>query len=209
MTSVIAGAALATFGCKEKRTSETAANVDANAKVDANALGVIDGGEVRVDDANDASTDGASDAASDASADGGKGADAPAHRASDGSAAATETAPHGDGGARVASLTLDEHSAGKTISLAVGQSMTLSLGASPTTGFDWSVTKAPKALGTATMKFVQGGSQMGAPGMRTITWTLARALPAGEHAVELGYARSFEKGVAPFKTFKFKVRAAH
>ena len=59
------------------------------------------------------------------------------------------------------------------------------------------------------MGYVAGGEQPGAPGKRRITWSLKSALPAGDQAVELGYARSFEKGVAPFKTFRFKVRAAH
>lgn len=86
--------------------------------------------------------------------------------------------------------------------------VTLSLGANPTTGFDWEVTKAPAAMGTAQKGFTEGGSAPGSPGKRTIVWTVKGALPAGDHAVELAYRRSFEEGKAPFKTFKFKVRAA-
>ncbi len=113
------------------------------------------------------------------------------------------------GATRARSVKIDEGSEGKTIELAPGQSLVAHLAANPTTGFDWAVIKAPPALGPAEMSFVTGGDQPGAPGKRRITWTLKTALPAGEHPVELGYARSFEKGVAPFKSFKFKVRAAH
>jgi len=103
---------------------------------------------------------------------------------------------------------IDESNDGKTIELAPGQQLLATLNANPTTGFDWAVIKAPAALGAPEMGYVSGGSEMGAPGKRHLTWTLKAALPAGEHAVELGYARSFEKGVAPFKTFRFKVRGA-
>ena len=111
------------------------------------------------------------------------------------------------GAARARTVRIDEGSEGKTVELAPGQSLVLMLTANPTTGFDWAVMKAPAALGAPDLGFVGGGEQPGAPGKRRITWTLKSALPAGDQAVELGYARSFEKGVAPFKTFRFKVRA--
>ena len=108
----------------------------------------------------------------------------------------------------VKTVTLDDASDGKTVEVAKGATIVLLLAASPTSGFDWAVLKAPPALGTPALGFLAGGDQMGASGKRRIVWTVKDALPAGEHAVELGYARSFEKGVAPFKTFRFKVRAA-
>jgi len=112
------------------------------------------------------------------------------------------------GDAGVKTVSLDDASDGKTIEIAKGGTIVLLLTATPTSGFDWAVLKAPPALGTPTLGFVVGGDQPGASGKRRIVWTVKDALPAGEHAVELGYARSFEKGVAPFKTFRFKVRAA-
>jgi len=81
------------------------------------------------------------------------------------------------------------------------------LGAKPTTGFDWAVMKAPAPLGAPAMGFIEGDGTIGAPGKRRLTFTLKSALPAGEHVVQLGYARGFEPGVAPFKTFQFKVRS--
>jgi predicted secreted protein len=113
-----------------------------------------------------------------------------------------------EGGAKPSGpVNLDEGGAGKTVEVAVGQSVVLLLGANPTSGFDWAVMKAPAALGEPAMGFIEGGTSMGAPGKRRLTWTLKSALPAGEHVVQLGYARSFEPGVAPFKTFQFKVRS--
>ena len=160
------------------------------------------------------------DAAVEASAD--ASADASASAEPQGSAVAAtreagiEAVGRADGGGVAAeagvrearTVTLDEGGDGKTIELAKGQSVVLMLTASPTSGFDWAVIKAPAALGSPSMGFVSGGDQMGASGKRRIAWTLKDALPAGEHAVELGYQRSFEKGVAPFKTFRFKVRGA-
>ena len=152
----------------------------------------------------DASAD--ASAPADASADAGASADAssPADASADASVDAGEA-----GAARPRTVRIDEASEGKTLDLAPGQSLVLMLTANPTTGFDWAVLKAPAALGAPDLGFVPGGEQPGAPGKRRITWTLGSALSAGDHAVELGYARSFEKGVAPFKTFRFKVRAAH
>ncbi len=116
------------------------------------------------------------------------------------------TGASGDAGVKTVSL--DDASDGKTVEIRKGGTIVLLLAASPTSGFDWAVLKAPPELGTPALDFVAGGDQMGASGKRRIVWSVKDALPAGDHAVELGYARSFEKGVAPFKTFRFKVRAA-
>ena len=147
----------------------------------------------------DASASADADASTDASASTDANASTDASASIDASAEA--------GAARARPVRIDEGSEGKTVELAPGQSLVLMLTANPTTGFDWAVMKAPAALGAPDLGFVGGGEQPGAPGKRRITWTLKSALPAGDQAVELGYARSFEKGVAPFKLFRFKVRA--
>ena len=47
------------------------------------------------------------------------------------------------------------------------------LTASPTSGFDWAVVKAPPALAAPEMGFVQGGGDaMGASGKRRLTFVL-------------------------------------
>ncbi len=103
-------------------------------------------------------------------------------------------------------MRIDEASDGQTLELTPGQQLVATLDANPTTGFDWAVIKAPAALGTPEMGYVSGGSAPGSPGKRILSWTLESGLPTGAHAVELAYARGFEKGVAPFKTFRFRVR---
>ena len=110
------------------------------------------------------------------------------------------------GASRPAVVRIDESNEGKVIELGPGQQLLATLNANPTTGFDWAVIKAPAAMGAPAMGYVSSGDVPGAPGKRHLTWTLRSALPAGEQSVELGYARSFEKGVPPFKTFRFKVR---
>lgn len=132
---------------------------------------------------------------------------APAPTASGSSSA---TPPAADAGALTTSSTgpvVTEADADKTIELAKGQTLTIVLAGNPTSGFDWSVLKSPKALGTADVSF-QKGEGMGVAGKKKLVFTLKDALPPGEHSVELGYARSFEKDKPPFKTFKFKVKAA-
>ncbi len=121
--------------------------------------------------------------------------------------AGVETKMPAEGGVKEArTVSLDDGSDGKTIELAKGQSVVVMLTANPSSGFDWAVLKAPAALGAPALGFVSGGDQMGASGKRRIAWTLKDALPPGEQVVELAYRRSFEQGVAPFKTFRFKVR---
>jgi predicted secreted protein len=155
-----------------------------------------------------ASADATAGASTDASATAEASADASADATAEATADASVDAGAA-GAARARTVRIDEGSEGKVIDLAPGQSLVLMLAANPTTGFDWAVLKAPAALGAPDLGFVGGGEQPGAPGKRRITWTLKNALPAGDQPVELGYARGFEKGVAPFKTFRFKVRAAH
>lgn len=202
--------ALATMmaaGCKdEKKTDVNTATGGGDGSVAVDEAGAGDAASAT--DAHDAAS-AASDADVDAAAhadtagtDGGKRA---AH--ADGGSG-LETAGETDGGhARAKVVNVDEGSAGKTIELAAGQALVVSLVATPSTGFDWDVVKSPPALAAPDMGFVKGGEQPGAPGRRRLTFVVKSALPAGEHALVLGYARSFEKGVAPFKTFTLKLRA--
>jgi len=191
------------------------AEVDAGVAVSASAVATASAPAT-------ASADPATSAAAPASAVPAASAVAVASAAPSASAAARdggglETAPAGSeagaasaeaGAARPHVVHIDESNDGKTIELAPGQQLVATLDANPTTGFDWAVLKSPAALGTPEMGYVSSSSAAGAPGKRHLTWTLKTALPAGTHAVELGYARRFEKGVAPFKTYRFKVSAA-
>lgn len=207
------GAALAAFlvsvtGCKDEKKTDvnTATGAGSAALVEA---GAADAASAAVTDAVaeagvDGDTKSAPHADDTSATDGGA---KKAHHADGG--AGLDTAGEADGGhARPKAVNVDEGSAGKTLELAAGQSLVVMLAATPSTGFDWDVVKAPPALSAPDMGFVQGGEQPGAPGKRRLTFVVKTALPAGEHELVLGYARSFEKGVAPFKTFKIKLRAS-
>jgi predicted secreted protein len=141
------------------------------------------------------------------------GGDAPPARAESdaGTLAVGALAVTADGGHRVgtndaSAVTVDETNANTTVALGRGQKLVVQLKANPSTGFDWSVIKAPPALGKPEMGTVPGAGE-GAPGLRRLTFTPKDPLPEGEHTVELGYARSFEEGKPPLKTFRFKVRS--
>jgi predicted secreted protein len=197
VSAIVILAAALSFACKPaaeaKADAEADAKADAEADADAEAKADAEVEAAAPDASTAAATSATSTSTSTSATDGGK---------VDGGAKATVGLPG-------ATVNLDEGSSGKTIELAKGQAVVLMLGATPSSGFDWAVMKAPAALGQPSLGFVAGADQMGAAGKRRIAWTVKETLPAGEHTVELGYARSFEPGVAPFKTFKFKVRAAH
>jgi predicted secreted protein len=204
-----AGVLLAMRGPRGMIGGEREAKADAGANVEADASA---GANVEADASAGTNVDARAETNAEA-ADAGANANVEAHGhaaardASTSTSGGMETAGTDDaGGGRV--VNLDEGSDGKTIELAKGQAIVLMLSARPTSGFDWAVLKAPAALGSPGMGFVAGGDQTGAVGKRRIAWILKEALPAGDHAVELGYQRSFEQGIAPFKTFRFKVRAA-
>ena len=177
----------AMLACSKGASRPMGDGVDANVKADADA------------DAN-------SDANADANADAGAEAGGEVRA---GHEAGVIKAGAGDAGGSK-SVQLDEAGEGKAIDLVAGAQLVLLLRASPTSGFDWSVVKAPPGLGTPEMGYIAPpGEGMDAPGKRRIVWTLKAALPAGEHAVELGYRRGFEQGTPPLKTFRFKVRSPH
>jgi len=118
-------------------------------------------------------------------------------------------APASSSAAPSPEIALDEKSADKTIEVRAGQQIVLTLVTNPTTGYDWTVISAPPALGEATTAIAPPESDLaGAPTKRTFIWTLEGPLGPGEHLLELGYRRSFEKGVAPIKSFRVTLKAA-
>lgn len=208
LVALVALATMMAAGCKdEKKTDVNTATGGGDGSVATDGAGGSDAASAT--DATDATnaTDAAA-AANDAGAGADAGADGGKKAAHADGGSSLETAGETDGGhARAKVVNVDEGSAGRTVELAPGQALVVSLVATPSTGFDWDVVKSPPALSAPEMGFVKGGEQPGAPGKRRLTFVVKTALPAGEHELVLGYARSFEKGVAPFKTFKLKLRA--
>ncbi len=98
---------------------------------------------------------------------------------------------------------------GAAVVLSAGQPLEIILTSNPTTGYTWSVIRAPAALGTPKMEMLPPSSSAdGAPARQRFTWTLGGALPPGDHALVLEYSRSFERDKPPLKTYRLTLRAA-
>jgi inhibitor of cysteine peptidase len=93
---------------------------------------------------------------------------------------------------------------GKTVDLAVGQDLRVSLPGNVTTGFDWAVAGAlPSQLTSVTSTYVSSSTGVvGAGGTRTLVF---RGAVAGTGTLRLRYARSWETGIAPAKTYTLTV----
>ncbi len=96
---------------------------------------------------------------------------------------------------------------GKTVEVQPGGTLIVALPSNPSTGFSWSVT-APEPgnvelVGEPT--YVPPGSTspvVGAAGTQVFTF---RPFEAGTDTLTMGYARSFEPGVAPAETFSVTI----
>ncbi len=119
-------------------------------------------------------------------------------------ATATSTAPPPK-----TEIVLDAKSKDTTVSVGSGQTIVLTLVTNPTTGYDWTVISAPAALGEATSEVLPPSAQgTGAATTKRFVWTPKGPLGPGEHVLELGYLRSFEKGVPPIKSFRVTLKDA-
>ena len=90
---------------------------------------------------------------------------------------------------------------GKTIAVGKGDSLIISLESNPSTGYVWQVGKNDNAI----LKLVgqpafrpSTDRMLGASGRQLFKF---EAISTGSNALELGYVRPWEKGVAPAKTF--------
>ncbi|HVY49752.1 MAG TPA: protease inhibitor I42 family protein [Minicystis sp.] len=101
---------------------------------------------------------------------------------------------------------------GKTVDVAKGDTVELTLPANPSTGYDWQVDQVDKTLGEPTRARGEGhgpAGAVGAPTTVTFTWSLKSPLDlAGDHAVVLAYRRPWEKDEPPERTFKLTLRVA-
>jgi inhibitor of cysteine peptidase len=98
-------------------------------------------------------------------------------------------------------ITLTQQDEGKTVEAAVGQKIFVQLASNPTTGYQWSVVGNPAPLEFIKSDYAadpQAAGRIGAGGIQTLRF--ADKLP-GKVELKLGYARPWEKDVAPAKTF--------
>lgn len=97
--------------------------------------------------------------------------------------------------------TLTEAQNGKSVVVAKGASIVVSLESNPSTGYVWQVGKNDntvlKLIGAPA--FEPGVNQMpGAPGHQLFKF---EAVATGSDAIELGYVRPWEKDIAPARKF--------
>lgn len=104
-----------------------------------------------------------------------------------------------------APVRLTESDAGKTVQLKSEQTLEVVLPGNPTTGYSWEVETIDNAVlkQSGEPEFQADSKAMGSGGMITMRFI---AGSSGTSDVKLIYHRSFEKGVAPLKTFEFSVK---
>ena len=98
-----------------------------------------------------------------------------------------------------------EVSNGKTIAVAKGDSLVISLESNPSTGYVWQIGKNENAVLklAGAPAFEPGAKQMpGAPGHQLFKF---EAIASGSDAIELGYVRPWEKDLAPARKFSIVV----
>lgn len=101
-------------------------------------------------------------------------------------------------------IQVDETDAGKNIQLSVGDILSITLTSNPSTGYTWETETIADPLleqiGDGT--YQSSSNLVGASGKLTLQF---KAIKAGTQTLTLDYHRSFEKGVAPAKTYQITV----
>lgn len=112
-----------------------------------------------------------------------------------------QPAPAGD-------VVAGESDDGKTLDLASGKSISLTLPSNASTGYSWSVASTDRTFGYPKEEAgAPAGGPVGSGGTQKFTWRTDGPLPmTGTHTVELHYKRSWETAAPPAKTFKLVVR---
>ena len=101
--------------------------------------------------------------------------------------------------------TLTDQDSGKSVSLTAGDLLMLRLSSNPTTGYRWALKSVDQDILSQNGKPAytpSNGRQVGAGG--TEVWRFLAEKP-GETTLTMIYARSWEKKVAPAKTFTLHV----
>jgi inhibitor of cysteine peptidase len=101
---------------------------------------------------------------------------------------------------------LIEKDSGKLIEMKVGGTILIELPGNPTTGYMWEVSSmdssALQKIGD--FKFLANSNAIGSPGKMALRF---RVIGAGKTVLVLAYRRSWEKNVAPIRTFSVNVIA--
>jgi inhibitor of cysteine peptidase len=104
---------------------------------------------------------------------------------------------------KAADLAVTETDTGKTLPMGDHKTATISLPGNPTTGFSWTVTKiggtALEQVGT--VEYVPDPSPPGMVGAGGTAKLKFKAVSLGQSTITMGYARPWETGQEPAKTF--------
>ena len=105
--------------------------------------------------------------------------------------------------AKAAALAVGESDSGKTFTIALNTTVTISLAGNATTGYSWSVTKLEGAAveQVGDIQYVTNPAPARMVGVGGTSLATFRAAKAGQSTITLGYARPWEKGTPPIKTF--------
>lgn len=101
-------------------------------------------------------------------------------------------------------LELTENDGGRSVSVPVGETISITLAGNPTTGYTWELADVDRTvlMPDPEPTFVPDSSLIGAGGRYTFR---IFALKSGTSAVKLVYRRSWEKGVPPLRVFDLAV----
>ncbi|MHB8910971.1 MAG: protease inhibitor I42 family protein [Syntrophales bacterium] len=101
-------------------------------------------------------------------------------------------------------LDLTERDSGKRISIAAGETISLTLTGNPTTGYTWEVAEIDRSVlaPDPAPSFAADSALTGAGGTFTFRFS---ALKAGSSAVKLSYRRPWETGVPPLRSVALAV----
>ncbi len=113
-----------------------------------------------------------------------------------------EEASGGDQEMKAAKV-ITEADEGKTIDVALGQSFSIQLASTPSSGYRWTVQRVDRTLGYPTESYQSSGGAVGSGGKQRFTWSTKSPLRLeGQHAIQLSYQRGSQ---APSKTFSVTV----
>ncbi len=104
----------------------------------------------------------------------------------------------------ISALALDESDNGRRIEARVGKEIKLTLGANPTTGYQWQVDELDETilLQDGEAEYKSDSSLIGSGGTTTFHF---RPVARGETWLTLTYLRPWEDGVEPAKTFSVHI----
>jgi inhibitor of cysteine peptidase len=104
---------------------------------------------------------------------------------------------------KAADLAVTETDIGKTLTMGDSKTATISLPGNPTTGFSWTVTKiggtALEQVGT--VEYVPDRAPPGMVGTGGTAVLKFKAVKLGQSTISMGYARPWETGQEPARTF--------